>query len=123
MWCGREHVSRAQGVEVPIPADSEAVVASDSVPIGEVHKVFGYGLSADGQNVDHLAVHVNGVATAKVYTGTYASGQLDDYSLIDNTAGAAAMYMDLVAHNASGLSGAEAGFILAEEVTDNQTAS
>lgn len=119
-----EHVSRAQGVEVPVPANSEAVVASHSVPIGEVHKVFGYGLSADGSNVDYFAVHVAGVAKAKVYTGTYAGGQLDDYILIDNTGGVAAVAVDLVAHNASGLSGAEAsGFILVEDVTDSQAGS
>lgn len=119
-----EHVSRAQGVDVPIPANSEAVVASHSVPLGKVHKVFGYGLSADGSNVDYFAVHIDGVAQAKVYTGTYAGGQLDDDILIDNTSGAAAIDVDPVVHNASDLSGAEAsGFILVEDVTDSQASS
>lgn len=108
-------------MEVNLPGDQEVVVASHQVPVGEVHKVLGYGLSADNTGVDYFGVKVSAALKANVYTRTYAGGQLDDHTLIDNTGGAAPVDVELIAHNDQALSQAEAsGFVLIENVTNSQ---
>ena len=116
-----EHVLRAEGIDVAVAGAATVPVATHNVPVGEVHKVFGYGLSADDSGVDWFGVRVDGALKAKVYTRTYQGGQLDDYILIDNDAGASPVVVELVAHNSSALSPHEAsGFVLVENVTASQ---
>jgi hypothetical protein len=114
-------VKRAKGLDVNLPTNADTVVASHSVPVGEMHKVFAYALSPDSTMVDKFTVKVDGVAESVVYTRTYDGGDVEDYILVDNTAGSAPKVVSLVAHNSDLTTAHKAsGHLLAEDVTDRQ---
>lgn len=116
-----ERVIRAHGEDVTLPPSADTTVATHSVPVGEVHKVFGYALSPDNSNVDKFLVKVDATLQAVVYTNTYQGGDVDDYILIDNSAGSAPVVVTLQAHNASLATPRKAsGHLLVEDVTDTQ---
>lgn len=119
-----ERVLRVKGIDVVIAANGQAAIATHSVPVGQVHKVFGYALTANSPNVDWFKVEVAGQGEAKVYAATYEGGIVDDYLLIDNSAGAAPVAVVLMAHNADPVSSRLAsGVLLVEDVTNSQAPS
>ncbi len=112
-------VRRGKGSLVPLPVNDQAVVASYSVPVGAVFKVFGYAVSPDSLDVDWFRVEVNGAAEPETYTRTYGGGMITDFILVDNSGGASPVVVDLVAHNASLLTPHSAGgYVLLEDITD-----
>ena len=116
-----EKVIRAHGEDVTLAVNADTIVATHSVPVGKVHKVFGYALSHDNSNVDKFSVKVDAVVQAVVYTNTYQGGDVDDYILIDNSAGSAPVVVTLTAHNAALATARKgSGHILVEDVTDSQ---
>lgn len=111
-------VRRTTGSLVALPANATTTVATYSVPVGSVFKVWGYALSPDSLDVDWFRLSVGGVAEPEIYTRTYAGGMVVDYVLVDNTAGAAPVVVDLVAHNASLTNVRRAGgYVLLEDIT------
>lgn len=62
---------------------SDTTVVTHDVPVGKVHKVFGYGISPDSTAVDKFSVKIDGVAEAMVYTRTYDGSDIEDYMLVD----------------------------------------
>ncbi len=116
-----QKVSRAKGLDINLPGNSDTTVVTHSVPVGEVHKVFAYALSPDSTGVDKFTVKVDGIAESIVYTRTYDGGDLEDYILVDNTAGSVPKVITLVAHNSDALTPHKAsGHLLIEDVTDSQ---
>jgi hypothetical protein len=115
-----EKVTRAKGLDVNLPGNSDTTVVTHSVPVGKAHKIFGYALSPDSTGVDKFTVKIDGVAESMVYTRTYQGGDVTDYILIDNTGGAAPVVVTLVAHNADLVTVHKAsGHVLVEDVTDS----
>jgi hypothetical protein len=115
-----EKVTRAKGLDVNLPGNSDTTVVTHSVPIGKAHKIFAYALSPDSTGVDKFTVKKDGVAESIIYTRTYNGGDVEDYILIDNTAGSAAVVVTLIAHNADLATQHKAsGHILVEDVTDS----
>jgi hypothetical protein len=115
-------VTRAKGLDVNLPGNSDTTVVTHNVPVGKVHKVFAYALSPDSTGVDKFTVNVGAVAESIVYTRTYDGGDLEDFILIDNTTGSAPIAVTLVAHNADALTPHKAsGHLLVEDVTDTWT--
>jgi hypothetical protein len=115
-----EKVTRDKGLDVNLPANADTTVVTHSVPVGKVHKVFAYGLSPDSTAVDTFSVKIDGVAEAKVYTRTYDGSDIEDYILIDNSAGSAPKVITLTAHNSDALTAHKAsGHLLIEDVTDS----
>lgn len=45
---------------------SDTTVVPHDVPVGKVHKVFGYGIGPDSTAVDKFSVKIDGVAEAMV---------------------------------------------------------
>lgn len=84
--------------------------------LGTPHK------TADGQVVRKTEWNGRLVTVqAVVYTNTYQGGDVDDYILIDNSAGSAPVVVTLTAHNAHLVQAYKAsGHILVEDVTDSQ---
>lgn len=118
-----DHVTREKGLDVNLPANSDTTVVTHNVPVGKVHKVFGYGISPDSTSVDKFTVMIDGVAEAIVYTRTYDGSDIEDYILVDNTGGSVPRVVTLVAHNGDALTPHVAsGHILVEDVTDSQAA-
>lgn len=114
-------VSRAKGLDVNLPVNADSVVVTHSVPVGQVHKVFAYALSPDSTMVDKFTVKVDASAESIVYTRTYDGGDVEDYILVDNTAGSAPKVVTLTAHNSDLTTAHKAsGHLLVEDVTDSQ---
>jgi hypothetical protein len=114
-----EKVSRAKGLDINLPGNSDTTVVTHSVPVGKAHKIFAYALSPDSTGVDKFTIKVDGVAESIVYTRTYSGGDLDDYILVDNISGSAPKVVTLVAHNADAITPHKAsGHILVEDITD-----
>ena len=115
-----EKVTRAKGLDVNLPGNSDTTVVTHSVPVGKAHKIFGYALSPDSTGVDKFTIKIDGVAESMVYTRTYDGGDVSDYILIDNTGGAVPKVVTLVAHNGDMISAHKAsGHLLVEDVTDS----
>jgi hypothetical protein len=116
-----QHVQRDQGIDVVIGTNNAAVIATHAVPVGQMHKVWAYALTADSSMVDSFQVKVAGTAKTKVYTGTYHGGLLEDYVLIDNTTGGAPVAVTLEAHNNDPVNQHHAsGYVLSEDITLQQ---
>lgn len=100
---------------------SDTTVVTHDVPVGKVHKVFGYGISPDSTAVDKFSVKIDGVAEAMVYTRTYDGSDIEDYMVVDNTGGSVPKVVTLTAHNSSALVAHKAsGHLLIEDITDSQ---
>jgi hypothetical protein len=116
-----EKVQRATGNDVVIGTNNSAVIATLNVPVGKVYKIWGYALSPDSTMIDLFTAKVGAVVQTTVYTRTYAGGVLEDYILVDNSAGGGAVAVTLIAHNSDTVQQHKAsGYILAEDVTDSQ---
>ena len=116
-----KQVTRAKGLDIDLPGNSDTVVVTHDVPVGKIHKVFAYALSPDSTGVDKFTVKVGATAESVVYTRTYDGGDLEDFILIDNSGGATPITVTLVAHNADIVAQHKAsGHLLVEDVTDNQ---
>ncbi len=112
-------VIRAKGIDVDILGAQSVAVVTHSVPVGQAHKVFGYGLSPDTTSVDFFQVKKDAAVEAKIYVNTYEGGIVDDYILIDNRQGSAPIVVVLEAHNSNALQPRKAsGFLLVEDVTN-----
>jgi hypothetical protein len=115
------HVQRDQGIDAVIGANNAAIIATHNVPVGQMHKVWAYALTADSTMIDSFSVKVAGAAKTKIYTGTYHGGLLDDYILIDNTTGSGVVAVTLEAHNADPVTAHHAsGYVLSEDITLQQ---
>jgi hypothetical protein len=114
-------VTRAKGLEVNLPGNAETTVVTHNVPVGKIHKVFAYALSPNSTMVDKFTVKLDGTPESVVYTRTYDGGDLEDFILVDNSAGAAPKVVTLAAHNSDAITAHKAsGHLLVEDVTDNQ---
>jgi hypothetical protein len=115
------HVQRDQGIDVAVGTSNAAVIATHNVPVGQMHKVWAYALTADSTMIDSFQVKVAGTAKTKIYTGTYHGGLLEDYILIDNTTGSGVVAVTLEAHNNDAVTAHHAsGYVLSEDITLQQ---
>jgi hypothetical protein len=113
------NVLRAKGIDIDVPASQTVVVVTHSVPVGQAHKVFGYGLSPEITSLDFFQLKKGASIESKVYVNTYEGGIVDDYVLVDNRAGGAPVVVTLEVHNSNTIQARKAsGFILVEDVTN-----
>lgn len=114
-----ENVIRQKGIDVDVPGGQTVVVATHNVPVGQAHKVFGYGISPDTTSVDFFQVKKDAAVESKVYVNTYEGGIVDDYILIDNRNGAVPIVVVLEVHNSNALQARKAsGYLLVEDITN-----